>query len=142
MRIQALHPKFKMPTKGSDQAGAFDIYMPESGMVDGTSQLVGLGFATEIHEGYVALLLPRSSIGAKFGLELNNTCGVIDADYRGEWKAALRIKSGQQVGTISWEAGERLLQFLIVPIADVTLELVDSVSKTDRAAGGFGSTGK
>lgn len=138
MRIQSLHTGFIMPTKGSDQAGAFDIYMPEDGFVYGTSTLVGLGFATEIPQGHVALLLPRSSSGSKFGLELNNTCGVIDSDYRGEWKAALRTKDGK---LFSWQAGERVLQFLIVPIANVTLELVDSVDKTNRGTGGFGSTG-
>ena len=127
-----------MPTKGSDQAGAYDIYMPVGGYVLGVSTIVGLGFAAEVPKGYVALILPRSSTGAKFGLELNNTCGVIDSDYRGEWKAALKTKSGAQC---EWFAGDRLLQFLVIPVMDVELELVDSVSKTNRGVGGFGSTG-
>lgn len=139
MRIQSLHTSFIMPTKGTDHAGAFDIYMPEAGFIDGTSKLVGLGFATEIPPGHVALLLPRSSSGAKFGVELNNTCGVIDPDYRGEWKAALRTKSG---APYSWVAGDRVVQFLIVPVAQITLELVESLETTERGAGGFGSSGK
>ena len=139
MRIQSLHTNFKLPTKGSDQAGAFDIYMPEAGFADGTSKLVGLGFASELPPGYVALLLPRSSAGAKFGVELNNTCGVIDSDYRGEWKAALKTKSGLPY---SWAAGERLLQFMLVPAWSGALELVESVAKSDRGEGGFGSTGR
>ena len=128
-----------MPTKGSEQAGAFDVYMPEGGVAYETEKLFGLGFATEIPEGHVALLLPRSSTGAKFGLELNNTCGVIDADYRGEWKACLRTKSGQ---SLTWAKGDRILQFLVVPVANVQLQLVDSVEKTARGAGGFGSSGQ
>lgn len=139
MRIQSLHTSFIMPTKGTDQAGAFDIYMPEAGFIDGTPKLVGLGFATEIPAGHVALLLPRSSSGAKFGVELNNTCGVIDPDYRGEWKAALKTKSG---APFSWAAGDRVVQFLIVPVAQITLELVESLETTERGAGGFGSSGK
>lgn len=139
MRIQPLHTGFIMPTKGTDQAGAFDIYMPEAGITGFEPKIVGLGFATEIPAGYVALLVPRSSAGSKFGLELNNTCGVIDSDYRGEWKAVLRTKSGK---LLKWAAGTRLLQFLVVPVAPVRLELVDSVSKTERGVGGFGSTGK
>ena len=138
MRIQALHPNFILPTKGTEHAGAYDIYMPDIGQVTGTSQLVGLGFATEIPIGHVALLLPRSSVGAKFGLELNNTCGVIDADYRGEWKAALKTKNGIPY---SWDIGDRLLQFLVVPVANITLELVSKIDGTERS-GGFGSTGK
>lgn len=139
MRIQSLNSGFIMPTKGTDKAGAFDVYMPQAGIASNASQLIDLGFAAEVPEGHVALLLPRSSTGAKYGLELNNTCGVIDSDYRGEWKAAIRTKSN---GTFSWEAGERLLQFLIVPVAKVTLELVESLDATGRGAGGFGSSGK
>lgn len=139
MRIQSRHIGFIMPTKGTDQAGAHDIYMPEDGSVAGASSMVGLGFAAEVPPRHVALLLPRSGAGAKFGLELNNTCGVIDSDYRGEWMAALKTKSGVRY---SWLAGDRILQFLIVPVYQFTLELVDSVSKTERGEGGFGSSGR
>jgi dUTP pyrophosphatase len=139
MRIQSLNTGFIMPTKGSGQAGAFDIYMPEAGNTLEPGKLHGLGFAAEVPEGYVALLMPRSSAGAKYLVELANTCGVIDADYRGEWKAAIRTKSGN---AFSWQAGDRLLQFMLVPVANPTLELVDSVSKTDRGTGGFGSSGQ
>lgn len=139
MFIEPLHASFIMPTKGSSQAGAFDIYMPEDGSATGTPQLIGLGFAAAVPEGHVALLLPRSSTGAKFGLELNNTCGVIDADYRGEWKAALLTKSGIPY---SWNAGDRLFQFIVVPIPNITLVQTDSLDATARGEGGFGHTGK
>lgn len=138
MRIQATHPNFKMPIKGSKQAGAFDVYMPEGGCLTGDNQLIDLGFAAEVPVGHVALLLPRSSAGAKFGVELNNTCGVIDSDYRGSWKAALKTKNG---APYSYNAGDRLVQFLIVPIANVALEQVESLDETERGAGGFGSSG-
>jgi dUTP pyrophosphatase len=138
MRIQALHTGFIMPTKGTAQAGAFDIYMPEAGSAGVSSKLVGLGFAAEVPNGYVALLIPRSSTGAKFGLELNNTCGLIDSDYRGEWKAALRTKDGSP---FYWAAGDRILQAFIVPVFSPVFELVNSLSDTGRQ-GGFGSTGK
>lgn len=139
MKIQSHSDAFIMPTKATDKAGAFDIYMPDSGTAVGSSRMYALGFATEIPENHVALLLPRSGAGAKHGLELNNTCGVIDSDYRGEWKAAIRTKSGIP---FSWEKGERILQFMIVPIANVTLELVESLEFSSRGEGGFGSTGK
>lgn len=139
MRITAIHAGFIMPTKGSNKAGAFDIYMPIGGIANGNSQLIGLGFAAAVPEGHVALLLPRSSTGAKHGLELNNSCGVIDSDYRGEWKAALRTKTGLE---FKWEAGERILQFMVVPIANVELEYVPDLDETERGAGGFGSSGQ
>lgn len=138
MQIKPLHPGFIMPTKGSEYSAAWDIYMPEAGMADAESRFYGLGFAAAVPPGHVALLLPRSSTGAKRGLELNNTCGVIDSDYRGEWKAALRLKAGEM---LTWSPGERLLQFLIVPVSQDTLQLVDELSSTDRGEGGFGSSG-
>lgn len=139
MQIQPIHKGFIMPTKGSDKAGAFDIYMPEAGCATGTSQFIGLGFAAAVPPGHVAILLPRSSTGAKYGLELNNTAGVIDSDYRGEWKAALKTKS---LIPFAWEAGERVLQFLVVPIREVELQVVDQLEASDRGEGGFGSSGK
>lgn len=142
MKIQLLHPTAQLPIRSTQGAGAFDVFMPEAGsapVLPGEPVKVGLGFAAEVPEGHVALLLPRSGAGAKYGVELNNTCGVIDSDYRGEWIAAITTKNGE---VFAWEAGARVLQFMIVPVADVTLEPVSELGTTDRAAGGFGSTGK
>lgn len=139
MNIQSLHQAFIMPTKATDKAGAFDVFMPTGGTANAATQMIGLGFAAAVPPGHVGLLLPRSSTGAKHGMELNNTCGVIDSDYRGEWKAALRTKTGIP---FRWEAGDRILQFMIIPVADVTLELVETLDETDRGSGGFGSSGK
>lgn len=139
MQVKPLHPNFIMPVKATKGAGAFDIHMPEAGYIAGTSKFIGLGFAAKVPENHVALLFPRSGAGAKYGVELNNTCGVIDSDYLGEWKAAMKTKSGLY---FQWEAGERVLQFLIVPVADVTLELVTDLGTTERGEGGFGSSGK
>ena len=140
MNIKKLHPNFKMPTRGTEHAGGFDLYMPEAGvLMPGATygQMVPLGFAAEIPVGYVALLLPRSGAGAKHGVSLNNTVGVIDADYRGEWMACLRMKNGLPH---RWEAGERLLQFILVPVGITELNLVEELGTTDRGEGGFGST--
>lgn len=140
MRIKKLHNSLIMPTKGTEQAGAYDLYMPEAGIASGVvPTMVGLGFAAAVPEGNVALILPRSSTGAKFGLELNNTAGIIDSDYRGEWKVAIRTKNGMPY---CWQAGDRLFQFLIIPVTNVTLELSDDLPETARGTGGFGSSGK
>lgn len=140
MQVKPMHPNFTLPTRGSDTAGGFDIYMTEAGeLAAGQSELVNLGFATAIPEGYVALILPRSGSGSKLGLELRNTVGVIDADYRGEWKAMMKTKEGH---SIKWEANERLLQFVLVPVATPQLEAVVDLDETARGQGGFGSSGK
>jgi dUTP pyrophosphatase len=137
MRIKALYSKFIVPTKGTKGAGAFDIYMPEAGVADQCKRFFGLGFSSAVPKDHVALILPRSSTGAKFNLELNNTCGVIDSDYRGEWMAALRTKEG----TYEWKAGDRVLQFILVPVLNTELEVVNDLDSTERGSGGFGSSG-
>jgi len=139
MRFVSLHSNFKLPVRSTNQAAAYDIFMPEHGSAgEYVAVRVPLGFAAEVPTGHVALLLPRSGVGSKSGLELNNTCGVIDADYRGEWVATLKVKHFP--GT-RWLAGDRILQFLIVPVLSVVPELVDSLTPTERGEGGFGSTG-
>ena len=140
MRIKPLHKNFIMPVKSTQAAGAYDIYMPSGGQCTGAApELYGLGFAAAVPAGYAAIILPRSGVGAKFGVELNNICGLIDSDYRGEWKAALRTKSGLQ---FAWDAGERILQFMVIPLAHVELQLVYSLDNTERDSQGFGSSGK
>ena len=139
MRIKPISDNFIMPTKGSNDAAAIDLYMPESGCVSGVEKKIPLGFAAAIPKGYVGLLLPRSGVGAKHGLELNNTCGVIDADYRGEWVAVMRTKSGNE---FCWQAKDRVLQCVLVPVLSPTLEQVEDLDATDRGEGGFGSSGK
>lgn len=146
MNIEPKHPDFKLPTRSTELAGGFDIFMPEEGedlpVFDKEDHnpptKVPLGFAAEVPEGHVALLLPRSGVGAKKGVELENTAGVIDADYRGEWVAFINTKNG--LG-FSWEKHQKVLQFLIVPVSTPELKVVESVSKTERGEGGFGSTG-
>lgn len=141
MKIKSLNPNFVIPTKSRVESGAYDLYMPESGTITGhISTMVKLGFASAIPQGYVGLLLPRSGVGAKKGVELNNTCGVIDADYRGEWIAALKTKGIHD--TFSWTAGERILQVLFVPVLHVEeFILVNDLDNTERGDGGFGSSG-
>ena len=139
MRFVSLHSNFKLPVRSTNQAAAYDIFMPEWGQAgEYVAVKVPLGFAAEVPVGHVALLLPRSGVGGKHGLELNNTCGVIDADYRGEWIATLKTK---HFPGITWLAGDRLLQFMIVPVLSVIPELVEALSTTERGDGGFGSTG-
>jgi dUTP pyrophosphatase len=140
MKFVALHPNFKLPTRGSDEAAGYDISMPEAGEYQGVNAVkVPLGFAAAVPYGYVALIVPRSGVGFKKGVEVNNTVGVIDSDYRGEWFASIRTKGAM---AFKWEAGEKLLQFIIVKHEVVEPELVSELPPTGRGTGGLGSTGK
>lgn len=140
MNIQPLDPYFKTPVKSSDKAGAYDLFMPIGGTIwphSDNGEFINLGFAAQVPDGHVALLLPRSGKGAKNGLSLNNTVGVIDPDYRGEWMVCLRNRNAEP---FSWECGDRLIQMLIIKTEEVDFNIVDSLDETERGKGGFGST--
>lgn len=141
MYFQSMHSNFQLPTRGSEYAGGLDLYMPEGGCIGQNNDLTlkfRLGFAAAVPLNHVALLLPRSGAGSKHGVELNNTCGVIDSDYWGEWMATLRTKNSEP---FYWHAGDRVLQMVVVPVASITPIQVDELEATERGAGGFGSTG-
>ena len=114
----------------SDGAAAIDIYaLPtKNGYFDGYKT----GIAVEIPEGYVGIIVPRSSTGIK-GYTIKNTIGVIDSDYRGEIKLHLFVPVTQKI---------RVAQMLIMPCPQFNIEFVESLSETDRGEGGFGSTGQ
>jgi dUTP pyrophosphatase len=113
--------------------------------------LVKTGVSVRIPAGYVGLLVPRSSLSKK-NIILTNSCGIIDADYRGELLISLMYvnKACEEgygpVGHSHIEAGERIAQLLIVPIAlPEPIKYTgndDDWTNTARGTGGFGSTGK
>lgn len=139
--IKPMCSDFIPPKQSTEGSAGYDIFMPEDGYIAYNETIkVNLGFASAIPKGHVALILPRSGVGSKYGLELNNTCGVIDSDYRGEWVATLKVKSPHE--SYIWKKGDRLLQFVVVPVPQLEMVITDSLDMTDRGEGGLGSTGK
>lgn len=145
MKIMPLVKEFIKPEYKTEYSAGMDIYLQEDvTLVIGADNVIHLGFAAEVPEGYVAILLPRSSTGMK-GISLRNTAGVIDSDYRGEWIAHIVIDQNQDNALLDewhYKRGDRLIQCLIVPVKKVDIELTESISVTARGNGGFGSTGK
>lgn len=121
-------------------SAGIDLIMQASGSLKPNTPealRVPLGFAAQVPQGHVGLLLPRSGVGAKEGLSLNNTMGVIDPDFTGEWCAYLRNRNQK---TIDWKRGDRLLQVIITPCTYVQFTVVEVLPRTERGDGGFGST--
>ena len=98
---------------------------------------VSLGFALEIPHGYVSRILDRSGMAIKNGIHC--LAGVVDAGYRGEYKAIM-INLGDEPYKI--EKGDRIAQMLIQPVEICDIEEVESLSQTERGKGGFGASGK
>lgn len=101
--------------------------------------LVPTGLFIELPAGYEAQVRPRSGLAFKHGLTVLNAPGTIDADYRGEIGVIL-INLGQETFVI--ENGERIAQLVIAEYTRVSWTQSESLSDTERGAGGFGSTGK
>ncbi|WP_218697580.1 dUTP diphosphatase [Acinetobacter harbinensis] len=106
----------------------------------GQTVLVKTGLAIYIEDPqFAGLILPRSGLGHKHGIVLGNLVGLIDSDYQGELMVSVWNRS-QTAFTL--EPGERLAQYVLVPVLQAEFEQVEEFVATERGAGGFGHTGQ
>ena len=142
IRVKKLKENAIMPTYGTCEAAGADMYACLDAPVliaPGNSVFVPTGLSMEIPQGYAGLIYARSGLACKRGLAPANKVGVVDSDYRGEFMIVLHNHSNEPQ-TI--DHGERIAQLVITPVFTPGFVEVDDLSATQRAAGGFGSTGK
>jgi len=109
-------------------------------LAPGASELVPSGIAIHLGDpGLAAVVLPRSGLGHKHGIVLGNLVGLIDSDYQGQIMVSVWNR-GQAAFTI--QPMERIAQLVVVPVVQVSLNVVEEFEASQRGAGGFGSTGK
>lgn len=101
-------------------------------------RLIPTGLFIELPEGYECQIRPRSGLALKHGITVLNTPGTIDADYRGEIGVIL-VNLSSEPFTINH--GERICQMVVARHSTVEWQLVEALSDSGRAAGGFGHTG-
>ena len=105
----------------------------------GDTYLVKTGLAIHIgNPGYAALILPRSGLGHKKGIVLGNLVGLIDSDYQGELMVSVWNRGKDP---FELKPMERIAQLMVVPVVQPEFNLVESFEASERASGGFGSTG-
>jgi dUTP pyrophosphatase len=100
--------------------------------------LIPTGLFIELPTGFEAQIRPRSGLAFKHGLTVLNSPGTIDADYRGEIKVLLVNLSETDFIVNN---GERIAQMVIAKHEQIIWEPVIQLEKSNRGAGGFGSTG-
>ncbi|HAD68834.1 MAG TPA: dUTP diphosphatase [Acinetobacter radioresistens] len=106
----------------------------------GETILVKTGMAIYIEDlNFAGLILPRSGLGHKHGIVLGNLVGLIDSDYQGELMVSVWNRS-QTIFTL--EPGERLAQYVLVPVVQAQFEQVNEFTASERGTGGFGHTGQ
>lgn len=126
----------KMPTKAHETDAGFDLYTPKRGYIcSNSSAKIDTGVHIEIPKGYVGFLKSKSGLNVKYGITGE---GVIDAGYTGSIVAKLYNNGNEP---ITFEAGQKIIQIVFLPIPDVELELTDSFEQTERGDNGFGSSG-
>ena len=110
------------------------------GLPPGRAELIPTGMAIHLQDsGLAAVILPRSGLGHKHGVVLGNLVGLIDSDYQGQLMVSCWNR-GQEPFVI--QPGERIAQLVIVPVVQVSLEVVETFDESARGAGGFGHSGR
>jgi dUTP pyrophosphatase len=134
------NPDLPLPGRATPQAAGYDVRSadPDLKLHPGEIRAVSTGLVMELPEGIECQVRPRSGLAARHGITLPNSPGTIDPDYRGELKVLLQNGGGAPV-TI--KRGERIAQLVFARFEAPEVAEVDSLSKTERGAGGFGSTG-
>jgi len=143
--VRILDPRLKdrPPHYATSGAAGLDLRACIDGpltIAAGEARLIPCGMAIHLADpGMAAMILPRSGLGHKHGIVLGNLVGLIDSDYQG------------QIFVSAWNRGcdsftlkplDRLAQLVVVPVLQVSFNVVDEFDTSVRGDGGFGSTGK
>lgn len=130
-----------VPTRAHPGDAGLDLYSIEMAHIGpGERWSVGTGIALEIPAGHAGLVLPRSGLARDHGIALVNSPGLIDAGYRGEIRVLLLNTDPAE--TVRIEAGARIAQLVVTPIAIAEPVEATELSESTRGDGGFGSSGR
>lgn len=77
-----IYESLKLPKRATKMSAGYDIFTPvDISLEPGQTVKIPTGIRVKMREDYVFMIYPRSGLGFKYRLQLNNTVGVIDADY-------------------------------------------------------------
>ncbi len=140
--IKKFDKNIKLPTYKTSGSSGMDLVAYTKKKVTlypGKTALIPTGISVAIPKNYEIQIRPRSGLAAKNNISVLNTPGTVDSDYRGEIKIIL-INLGKKPFVIKY--GDRIAQMVLCPISKAKFLEVESLPKTIRGKGGFGSTGK
>ena len=140
--IEKIYEDIKLPKRATAGSAGYDFYVPMAfELKPGETIKIPTGIRVKINDGWVLKLYPRSGLGFKFRVQMNNTVGIIDSDYynsdnEGHIFAKLTNDSNEDK-TVTVHAGEGFMQGIFVQYG-ITVD--DEASAVRN--GGFGSTTK
>jgi dUTP pyrophosphatase len=139
--VTKLHSAAVIPTYAKRGDAGADLYaIEEKTLKPGERTLVKTGIAIALPEGFVGLVHPRSGLALKNGISVVNSPGTIDSGYRGE--IGVVLINHDLKDDFSVKVGDRIAQLVIQKYENAVFKIVDELPPSDRASGGYGSTGK
>lgn len=140
--IKKIYDSISLPKRATKQSAGYDFYAPiDITMNPNEVLLIPSGIRAKIDDGYVLMLFPRSSLGFKYRMQLNNTVGVIDADYynaENEGHIMCKFMNDSRDGKqLHVEAGQGMVQGIFMSFGITVDDDADQVR-----TGGIGSTTK
>ena len=141
LHCQKLDPRAVLPSRAHPGDAGLDLCSLDPVEIGpGERARVPTGIAVELPAGHAGLIVPRSGLAAKQGISIVNAPGLIDEGYRGELQVLLLNTDLSRAVTL--EAGERIAQLVVIPVALLTPLEVGSFSESSRGEQGFGSSGR
>lgn len=144
--VKLLDPRFgdawPLPAYATEGSAGMDLRAALEAplqLAPAETALIPSGIAIHLADpNLCAMVLPRSGLGHRHGIVMGNGTGLIDADYQGPLLISVWNRSGE---AFTIEPGDRIAQLVVVPVARVSLRVVDSFASSARGEGGFGHTG-
>ncbi len=136
-----LYEDIRFPKRATKGSAGYDFYLPMDLTLRFEESIrIPSGIRCKMESGWVLTLYPRSSLGTKYQLQLDNTVGVIDADYyhaENEGHILIQITNHSlKKETVQLKKGTAFIQGVFLPFG------ITEEDETDRRrVGGFGSTG-
>lgn len=141
-KIENVYDEIKLPRRATKGSAGYDFFSTlDFSLAAGESIKIPTGIRAYIEDGWVLKIYPRSGLGFKFRLQLNNTVGIIDSDYYNsdnEGHIFIKITNDSKEGrTVSVKKGEAFAQGIFLEYGVTFDDEADGVRN-----GGFGSTTK
>ncbi len=140
--IKSLYENIKLPARATSGSAGYDFFTPvDIYLRPGETFLLPTGIRVKIDEGWFLGIMPKSGLGFKYRLQMDNTVGIIDSDYYysdNEGHIFVKMTNGGTVGrAVELKAGAAVCQGIFLPYG---ITFADNA--TARRNGGLGSTSK
>ena len=141
-QIENIYESIKLPKRATIGSAGYDFYTPINFTLKPQETInIPTGIRVSINDGWVLAIFPRSGLGFKYRLQLNNTVGIIDSDYfnsDNEGHIFIKITNdSNEDKTVELKAGQGFGQGIFLQYG-----IVEDDNTTDERNGGFGSTTK